>query len=58
MVAIRDNGRGLSQDRTYGVGLQAMKERATELNGQFLLESLPDGGTLVQVRLPLEVQDE
>ena len=58
MVEIRDNGRGLSQDRTCGVGLQAMKERATELNGQFLLESLPDGGTLVQARLPLEVQHE
>lgn len=58
IVEVRDNGRGLSQDRTCGVGLQAMKERAIELNGQFLLESLPDGGTLVQARLPLEVQDE
>jgi signal transduction histidine kinase len=58
MVEIRDNGRGLSQDRTCGVGLQAMKERATELNGQFLLDPLPDGGMLVQARLPLEVQDE
>ena len=58
IVEIRDNGRGLSPDRTCGVGLQAMKERATELNGQFRLESLPDGGTLVQARLPLEVYDE
>jgi signal transduction histidine kinase len=58
MVEIRDNGRGLSQDHPSGVGLQAMKERATELNGQFLLELLPDGGTLVGARLPLEVQDE
>jgi signal transduction histidine kinase len=58
IVEIRDNGRGLSRDRTNGVGLQAMKERTTELNGHFLIESLPDGGTLVQARLPLEVQDE
>jgi signal transduction histidine kinase len=58
IVEIRDNGRGLSPDRTCGVGLQAMKERTTELNGQFLLESLPDDGTLVRARLPLEVQDE
>jgi signal transduction histidine kinase len=58
ILEIRDNGRGLSQDRACGVGLQAMKERATELNGQFLLESLPDGSTLVRAKLPLEVQDE
>ena len=53
IVEICDNGRGLSQDRTCGLGLQAMRERATELNGQFMIESLPDGGTLVQARLPL-----
>ena len=58
IVEIRDNGRGLSPDYPSGVGLQAMKERTTELNGQFLLESLPDGGTLVRAKLPLEVQDE
>jgi signal transduction histidine kinase len=58
ILEIRDNGGGLSQDHPSGVGLQAMKERTTELNGQFLLESPPDGGTLVQARLPLEVQDE
>lgn len=57
-VEIRDNGRGLSQDYTSGIGLQAMKERTTELNGQFLIESLPGGGTLVRARLPLEVDDE
>jgi signal transduction histidine kinase len=58
LVEVRDNGRGLSQSHPSGVGLQAMKERTTELNGQFRLESLPAGGTLVQARLPLEVQDE
>jgi signal transduction histidine kinase len=58
IVEIRDNGHGLSRGHPSGVGLQSMKERTTELNGQFLIESLPDGGTLVQARLPLEVQDE
>ena len=53
-VEVRDNGRGLPQKYRSGVGLQAMQERAAELNGQFSLESLAEGGTLVRVRLPLE----
>jgi signal transduction histidine kinase len=55
LVEVRDNGCGLPQNHQSGVGLQAMKERTTELNGQYVLASLPDGGTLVQARLPLEV---
>jgi signal transduction histidine kinase len=58
IIEVRDNGRGLPQNHQTGVGLQAMKERTTELNGEFVLESLPDGGTLVQARLPLEVYGE
>jgi signal transduction histidine kinase len=37
------------------VGLQAIKERTTELKGWYTLESLPDGGALVRAQLPLEV---
>jgi len=55
IVEVCDNGRGLSQNHHSGVGLQAIKERTTELNGQYTIELLPDGGTLVQARLPLEV---
>jgi signal transduction histidine kinase len=57
VVEVRDDGRGLARTYPPGVGLQAMKERATELDGQLVLESLPGGGTLVQARLPLEVDD-
>jgi signal transduction histidine kinase len=52
-LEIRDNGQGVPRDYRPGVGLQAMEERAAELNGQITLQSLPGGGTLVQVRLPL-----
>ena len=58
IVEVRENGRGLPQNHQTGVGLQAMKERTTELNGEYSLESLPGGGTLVQARLPLEVYSE
>ena len=54
-VEVEDNGRGLSPEAHSGVGLQAMTERAAELNGRTILDALPKGGTLVQTRLPLEV---
>jgi signal transduction histidine kinase len=57
-ATVRDNGCGLPPNYQSGVGLQAIKERATELNGQYTLESLPDGGALVRAKLPLEVDGE
>jgi signal transduction histidine kinase len=58
ILEVRDNGCGLPPNYQSGVGLQAIRERTTELNGQYTLESLPDGGTLVRTRLPLEVDGE
>ncbi len=56
-LEVRDNGRGLSPDQRPGVGLQAMKERAAELNGQLSLQSPPGGGTQVRLILPLQEQN-
>src|SRR5262249_53695737 len=58
ILEVRDNGCGLPPDHQSGVGLHAIKERTTELNGQFTLESLPDGGALVRAQVPLEVAGE
>jgi signal transduction histidine kinase len=58
LLEVRDNGCGLPPHHCSGVGLQAIKERTTELNGQYTLESLADGGTLVRAQLPLEVDNE
>lgn len=58
VVAICDNGKGLSATDQTGIGLQSMRERAAELNGRYLIESLPGGGTKVEARLPLETIDE
>jgi signal transduction histidine kinase len=46
-VEIRDDGKGLPPSPRLGVGLQSMRERAEDV------ESAPDGGTRVRVRLPL-----
>lgn len=58
VVEICDNGKGLSAAYQAGVGLQSMRERAAELNGRCMIESLPGGGTKVEARLPLETTDE
>lgn len=54
VIEIQDNGIGLSTEHPVGIGLKAMSERATELNGQCIVESVGEGGTRVQARLPLD----
>jgi signal transduction histidine kinase len=49
---IRDDGVGLPDGQPHGVGLIAMRERAEELGGTFAIESTPEAGTRIRVRLP------
>lgn len=53
-IDVSDTGSGLAPDRRPGVGLSSMRERAEELGGSFEAGDHPDGGTVVQVRLPLD----
>ncbi len=53
-VEICDDGLGLSGHDRPGVGLASMRERAVELGGTCLIEALPQGGTRVLARLPLD----
>jgi signal transduction histidine kinase len=52
-VIVSDDGAGLPHDVRMGVGLRAMRERVAELDGALKIASLPEGGTSVQVCLPL-----
>jgi two-component system NarL family sensor kinase len=52
-VEIEDDGVGLRQGRPAGVGLVAMRERATELGGSFRVGHREQGGTVVTARLPV-----
>ncbi len=53
-VEVTDDGIGLSEDRRVGVGLSSMRERAAELGGTCVVESLETtGGTRVLACLPL-----
>jgi signal transduction histidine kinase len=52
-VEIEDDGVGLGGGRPDGVGLTAMRERATELGGSLQVRRRERGGTLVSARLPV-----
>ena len=52
-LELMDDGRGLPEQRSSGVGLNSMRERASELGGQCLIEPRPGGGTRVLARLPV-----
>ncbi|HEU5098834.1 MAG TPA: sensor histidine kinase [Roseiflexaceae bacterium] len=52
-LEIADDGIGLPTEVGAGVGLRSMRERAAELGGTCVVETKPQGGTQVLVRLPL-----
>lgn len=51
-LEIRDDGIGLLTNHHSGVGLISMRERAEELGGECVIESLLTGGTRVVAHLP------
>ncbi|MDQ5817902.1 MAG: sensor histidine kinase [Actinomycetota bacterium] len=53
ILEIVDDGVGIPAERSAGVGLSSMRERAAELGGSCVVEPTPEGGTRVLVRLPL-----
>jgi signal transduction histidine kinase len=52
-VTIRDGGTGFDPGRDAGVGTRSMRERAGELGGTLVIDSLQPHGTRVTARLPL-----
>jgi signal transduction histidine kinase len=57
LVHIRDDGVGLAPERLQALGshgLAAMRHRARGLGGHWQMRQRPEGGTEIEVRLPLE----
>src|SRR5215207_9037713 len=52
-LEIFDDGVGIPAEPSAGVGLSSMRERASELGGSCVVQSIPQGGTQVLVHLPL-----
>ncbi|HLB29063.1 MAG TPA: ATP-binding protein, partial [Dehalococcoidia bacterium] len=60
-IEVEDDGEGFdvsevegATDRTRGLGLLGMRERASLLGGSLRIESQPGSGTVIQVLVPLE----
>ena len=55
-VDVRDNGTGLPAHWRAGVGIASMRERASELGGELVIEPRRPHGTRVAARLPVRAQ--
>ena len=55
LLSITDNGKGIQADQTQapGLGLRLMHYRAHMIRGRLTVSSLSEGGTCVQLRVPL-----
>ncbi len=56
ILEVRDNGKGISEDRISSpesVGIIGMRERARILGGRAVISGLQGKGTLVKVRIPV-----
>ena len=53
-IRIEDDGVRLPAETRSGVGLQSMRERATEVGGQCVIENRTQGGVTVRLSLPLD----
>jgi signal transduction histidine kinase len=53
VLEVTDDGRGIPDEPTAGVGLASMAERADEIGGLLTVSSPDVGGTRVTARLPL-----
>jgi signal transduction histidine kinase len=53
-LELRDNGSGFDpHQKSQGFGLQGLKERVAEMDGELELNSAPGQGTVIFVHLPL-----
>lgn len=54
VVRVVDNGRGFPSSPTPGHGLRNLEERAARLGGTFNASSPPEGGSIIEWRVPLD----
>jgi signal transduction histidine kinase len=57
-VEVEDDGRGIRDYDSIGVGMISMRERTEELGGWCTVESVVGGGTLVRALLPFQTKGE
>jgi two-component system, NarL family, sensor histidine kinase UhpB len=53
-LAVADDGRGILPGTPLGLGLTSMQERVHALGGVFAISNPPEGGTRLEVAIPVE----
>lgn len=53
-LSVRDDGRGMSNERREGGGMRGMRERASLVGGALQITSAPRAGTEVRLEIPLD----
>ena len=53
-IEVTDDGHGIPEAISPGVGISSMRERTSELGGTFTIAPRPQGGTRLLARLPLQ----
>ncbi len=56
-MEVKDNGKGIKESQASGdkcFGLLGMRERALLLGGEFKIRGIPERGTAVDIRIPLD----
>jgi len=56
VLEVHDDGRGLSEHRSSGSGLQNMRDRLEALGGQLVVRSAPGSGTWIVASLPVSAE--
>lgn len=57
LLEVRDNGRGITPAeiaQSHSLGLAGMRDRVAGVSGQLIIQGLPDQGTCVSVKIPLQ----
>lgn len=60
VIEVQDNGRGFDPGLAKPVsqyGLRSMRERAESIDAELQISSLPEGGTTVLLRVPIQAKD-
>lgn len=57
-VSVVDDGIGLPETYTPGIGIRSMRERVVELGGTWRITALPHGGTKISAVLPVVMNDD
>ena len=52
-LTIRDNGRGIAPGTPMGFGMRGMQERVQGLGGSYTIGPAKEGGTVVEIAIPL-----